>query len=135
MNSRFVIAALAGAVVLFLVGFLLYGLALMGFYESGTMAGVMKETPNFLWLGLGQVAGGFLLATVLGWAGAKTSAAGLKKGAIFGLLVALTLDLSIYGTSNINNLTVTLVDPIFSAIHVGIAGSVVGMMLGRGEAA
>ncbi len=137
MSSKSVLAALAGALTLFLLGYVLYGLLLMDFYTANTGAatGVMKDPPDWLWLLLGQLAGGALLVLVLGWAGSTSLASGLKAGALFGLLMALFIDFTMYGTTHINNLTVTILDPIVAAIHMGVAGAVVGAMLGRGQSA
>ena len=133
MNKNFVVAAAAGGVVLWVLGFLFYGVALMEFFQSnaGSATGVMKETPDWLWLTLGQVAAGALLATVLGWKGVTDPASGAKAGALFGLLMSLAFGLTMFGTANISNLTATLVDPIVAAVMFGAAGVVVGMLLGR----
>ncbi len=134
MSKNFMMATLVGAVVLFVAGYLLYGLALAGFYESnvGSATGVMKETPEWLWLILSMVSFAAVITLVLGWAGAKDPASGFKIAAIFGLLMAVSVDFGQYSMTNLMNLTVTLVDPIVGAIHAGIGGAVIGMMLGKG---
>ncbi|MEE8131350.1 MAG: hypothetical protein V3T48_13735 [Vicinamibacterales bacterium] len=134
MNSRFIAATVAGAVVLFVVGFLVFGLALAGFYETnvGSATGVVKDPPEWLWLILSTLVTAALLTLVLGWKGARDAASGAKTAAIFGLLFAMAVDFGMYSMSNVPNLTATLVDPIFVAVYMGIGGAVVGMMLGRG---
>lgn len=134
MNSKVLIAAVAGFVVLFLLGFLVYGVLLMDFYaaNAGTATGVMKETPNWLWLVLGEFLGALTLAVVLDWAGVRTAAEGMKKGAIFGFLVFLAFGLAMLGTMNISTLAAALVDAVVSAVRLGAAGAVIGMLLGRG---
>ena len=137
MNAKFGMAVLAGAVALFVTGYLIFGLALSGFYESnaGTATGVNKETPEWLWLILSTLAFAALLTVVLGWAGAKDVASGLKTAAIFGLLLGFAIDFGFYSMTNIQNLTLTLVDPFLGAVHSGIGGAVIGLMLGRGGSA
>lgn len=137
MSSKFGVAALAGAVVLFFGGYVLYVIALGGFFEGnlGSASNVMREPPGFLWIGMGQIAAGALLALILGWAGATSPAAGLKIGAVFGLLNGFGIGLTQYGVMNVSNLTATIVDPFVQAVLFGAAGAVVGMMLGRGAEA
>ena len=135
MNTKCLVAAVAGAVVLFIGGFLVYGILLAGLLESnmGSATGVMKETPNFLWLVVGQLASGGVLATVLGWKGASDAASGARSGAGIGLLLSIAFGFVMLGTMNITNLTWTLVDIVVSAVLWGAAGAVVGIMLGRSD--
>lgn len=137
MNAKTGMAILAGAVALFVTGYLIFGLALAGFYESnaGTATGVNREAPQFVWLILSTLAFAAVLTVVLGWAGAKDVASGLKTAAIFGLLLGLAIDFGFYSMTNIQNLTITLVNPGGGAIHSEIGGAVIGMMLGRGDSA
>lgn len=137
MNAKTGMAILAGAVALFVTGYLIFGLALAGFYESnaGTATGVNREAPQFVWLILSTLAFAAVLTVVLGWAGAKDVASGLKTAAIFGLLMGFAIDFGFYSMTNIHNLTITLVNPGGGAIHSGIGGAVIGMMLGRGDSA
>lgn len=135
MNAKHVTAVVAAGIVMFLVGFLLYGVLLMGFFESNAVAGVMKDPPEWLWLVLGQFVTAWILFLVLCWAGAASVAEGAKKGAVFGLLWSLGYGLTMYGTANVANLTVTLVDPLVAAVIFGAAGAVIGMILGKDAAA
>ena len=50
MNSTFVKSTIAGAVTLFIVGFLVFGLALSSFYENnmGSATGVIKNPPGLV---------------------------------------------------------------------------------------
>jgi hypothetical protein len=134
VNKNFGIAIVAGSVVMFLVGYLMFGMALAGFYESvaGSATGVVKDPPEWLWLILSTVLYTTVLALVLNWAGSKDAVSGFKTAAIFGLLMGAAFDFGQYSMTNLMTLTGALVDPIFGAIHSGIGGAVVGMMLGKG---
>ena len=135
MNTKCLVASVAGAVVLFVGGYVLYELVLGGFMEAnmGSATGVMKESPNFLWIALGQLASGGVLATVLGWAGATDAAGGAKAGAKVGALIAIAFGFVMLGTMNISTLTWAVVDVVVAAVLWGAAGAVVGIMLGRGD--
>jgi uncharacterized membrane protein len=134
VNKNFAIATLAGTVAFFILGYVLYGLLLMGFFQSnaGSAMGVSKETPDFLWLILGNLVTAAFLGVLLGWKGANDVASGAKAGALVGFLLSLGYGLTMFATSNISNLTATLVDPFVSAILFGVTGAVMGMMLGKG---
>lgn len=132
--DKLLLATLAGGVAYFLLGFLLYGMLLMKFFEAHSTASLMKEPMAWWALIVGNLLWAFFLAYVFSrWAGISTFVTGLQAGAIIGLLVSLSFDLSIFGTSEMMDLTGTLVDPIVNAIMTGITGGVVGWVLGRGS--
>lgn len=131
-----IMATLAGFVVLFLLGWLIYGMLLMDFYaaNSGSATGVMKEDGDMVWWALvvGNICQAYLLVYIFGkWANITTFSGGFQSGAVIGLIIGLAFNLNMYGTSNLMNLTSALVDPIVSAIMMGITGGVIGAVLGR----
>ena len=135
MNTKCLIASIAGAVVLFVGGYVLYELLLGGFFEAnmGSATGVIKESPEFLWIAVGQLAGGGVLATALGWKGTTDVAGGAQAGAKLGALIAATFGFVALGAMNTSTLASVVVDVVVTAVLWGAAGAVVGMMLGRGD--
>ena len=130
------LATLVGFIVLFLLGWLIYGMLLMDFYgnNSGSASGVMRADDEMIWwaLILGNLFQAYLLVYIFGnWANITTFTDGLKAGAIIGLIMGLAFNFTMYGTSNIMNMTSALVDPFVSAVMMSITGGVVGFMLGR----
>ncbi len=136
MSRRFIAAALAGSVTMLLVGFLLYGFVFAGLFREGalTIPGVMKQKPEILWIVAGQAGFGILVTFVVSWRGATSFSGGAVTGAIFGFLMAVGYDFAQYGTSNLWTLKATLLDPFITAVLVGSAGGVIGLVLGRGSA-
>jgi hypothetical protein len=131
-----ILATLVGFVVLFLLGWLLYGFLLMDFYQanSGSATGVMRAEDEMVWWSLiaGNIMQAYLLVYIFGtWANITTFSEGLKAGLIIGLITGYAYTLIMYGTTNIGNLTSTLVDPFVSAAMLAVAGGVIGWMLGR----
>lgn len=131
-----ILATLVGFIVLFLLGWLIYGMLLMDFYgnNSGSASGVMRAEDEMIWwaLILGNLFQTYLLVYIFGsWANITTFSDGLKAGAIIGLLMGLAFNFTMYGTSNIMNMTSALVDPFVSAVMMAITGGVIGFMLGR----
>ena len=131
-----VLATLVGFVVIFLLGWLFYGMLLMGFYEenAGSATNVMRAEEDMVWwaLILGNILQAYFLVYIFGkWEGMNTFGAGFKGGAIIGLILGLSMNFIMYATSNMMNLTSALVDPFVSMIMMGITGGVIGVMLGR----
>jgi uncharacterized membrane protein len=132
MRPRFIPAALAGMMTIAVVGGLLYGVIFAGLFAAnrGPATGVMKSPPDLLWVALAHVPFGVLLTLVVLWRGKTTAAGGALSGAILGLLMAASYDLSQYGTTNLWTLKLTLVEPLITMVMIGAAGAVVGMVLG-----
>ena len=133
-TQKFALATIAGGVTLIMLGGILYGWLLMDFFlaNTGPAQGVMKETPEWLWLGLGELTLAALLTTVIGtWAGVSGAGDGFRIGAIFGLLLGLSLSLTFLGFANISTPLGSVVDTIVGTIRAGVAGAVIGIVLGR----
>lgn len=135
-TNRMLIAGIVGGIVYFLLGFLFYGVLLAKFFAAneGTAQGVMKETPTWWALILGNLFTGLLLALIFErWAGIKTFATGAQAGALIGGLMALGFDFTLLGTSNISTVTATIVDIIVVTVMSAIVGGVIGVVLGRSK--
>ena len=134
-SKQFTMATLAGGVALLVTGYLIYGMLLMDFFTANAAPGVYKEVPIWWALIAGQVIFAGFLTMILGWRGESSAGAGFKTGALVGLIVGASLNLTMFGTANISTLTATLVDPIVGIIQVGITGAVIGAVLGMGSGA
>lgn len=135
--TKILIAGTVGAVVAFILGYLVWGLALADFFQNnaGTATGVSRG-DDMLWVPmiLGHLAWGFLFAVIYErWAQISTFATGAKAGAVIGFLTACTFDFISFGSTNLSNLTATLVDIVLMTVIAAIMGGVIGMMLGRGK--
>ena len=132
--KKLLLGSIAGGIATFLSGWLIYGILLADFFTKnvGSATGVTKNPPDFLWLGLGNI---FLSALVtyifLKWANIQTFAEGAMAGAVIGLLMGLGIDFSLYGTSNMSNLTAAIVDGLLTGVQGAVSGAVVGWVLGR----
>ena len=130
-GKQFLLATVLGAITLFALGGLVFALALAGFFEANSTS-AMRDAPLFGWIALGQLILAALLTLVLGsWARVSSAGDGLKKGLLFGLLMAGGYDLTLYGTSDLMNLPATVVDVLGVALLVGAAGAVIGAILSR----
>jgi hypothetical protein len=137
MNAKKRISAtLAGFVVFFLLGWLFYGILLVDFYAAnqGSATGVMRSDSEMVFwaLALGNLFQVYLLVYIFGkWANITTFGGGFQAGALIGLIFGSGYNFTMYGTTNIMNLTGTLVDVFVIALMMAITGGVVGFVLGR----
>ncbi len=130
MSQRTVLAALAGAVTLFVLGYLTYVVLLAGFFAANGATALGQ--PVFWAIFLGELAFGFLLAYIFSrWAAIKTFAGGFQGGAVIGILLALGFGLIQFGAFGNITLTAVVADAVISLIRYGLAGGVVGLVLGR----
>lgn len=133
-TGRLVTGTIAGGVTLFVLGYLIFDMAFASFYaaNAGSATGVMRE-GQLLWaIALGSLAYALLITYVMANArGPMTTGAGITTGAIVAFLLWFTVDFSLYGISNISNLTRTIVDPLLEAVRGGVAGAVIAAVLGR----
>lgn len=133
MNTKTLISGLAGGIVIFLAGYLIYGLIMMNYFMSNMVSypGLMKE-PMELWaMAVGNIILGILLAYILNLAGIVSATRGATTGAIVLFLIGLSINLIMFAQMNLSPLQVSIVDSICMAIMGALAGSVIGWLLGR----
>jgi hypothetical protein len=137
MNTKVLIAAVAGTVVSFLLGWLVFGMLLADFYKEnmGSATGVMKEPPLMWAIALSSFFWSLTYALIFHkWAGIKTLAAGATAGAWLTLLIAASFDFNLFGTTNIiGNLKAVAVDLVVNTVIGAIIGAVIGLVLGMGK--
>ena len=68
---------------------------------------------------------GALLTMILTWASAANVMQAVKIAFVTGLLFFLAIDLTLYATTNIQNLKASLVDPIIGGVLFAVAGAAI----------
>lgn len=138
MNTqKFLVSGIVGGIVSFFGGFLIYGLLLMDFFakNAGSATGVAKAQADFVWWALmaGCIFQGLLFSYIFNkWANINTLAAGASAGAVIGLLMTASFDLTMFGTSNMSTLTGSCVDILAGTVMGALIGAAVGMANGMG---
>lgn len=134
MNNRFLIGGVIGSVASFLLGYLIYGLALGSTLDAHTMAGVSRGMEmDWMFLIIGNIAFGFALAYILTKSNASGFGAGATMGAVVGLLIGLGFDSIMYATTNVMTDTTGLfVDVLAFTVMFALVGGVIGAYLGGG---
>jgi hypothetical protein len=132
-TQRFAIGTLVGGLVLFFLGYLVFGVVFADFFaaNAGTATGVPKMPFDFVSLAIGQLAWGAALTLILGWASASSVGQAAKVSAIVGLLFFFGIDLTMFATTNTSTLKATVVDPILAAALFGIAGAAIAAVTRR----
>jgi len=134
--QKMLISTLAGAVVFYFAGFLIWGIALSGIQESHSVNydGLAREAPDMVAMALSMIASAFLFAYIFDrWAGIKTFVTGAKAGALLAVFIGLGHGLLMHSMMNLIDYTVIATDVVGNAIWGALGGGVIGYLLGRGE--
>ena len=125
--QRLALGTVVGGLVLFLLGYLVYGVLFASFFATnvGTATGVTREPFNFVALLLGQLAFAAILTMIFSWSAVRSAGQGAKIGALAGLLFFLGIDLTLYATTNVQSLAASLVDPLLAALLFAVSGAVI----------
>ena len=127
MNSL-VKSWLAGFVVLFGVSFLWYT-AMAERYDAWDAGVARPEGENFVFIIIGLLVATFVMAYMYprGYEGGSHVTEGATFGALIGLLVAVGMNMVLYGAYNFSG-TGVLVDGIFNLIAFAATGAAIGYM-------
>ena len=137
MLARVLAATVAGGLAFFLLGWVLYGLILdpLVFRPNANPEAMkfMNDHPDFVFLILANLVAAFLLAYIFDrWATIKTFAGGFIGGATIYVIIALYMQLMFAAFMKFSSgLMPIIVDIIGTTILGGLAGGVVGLVLGR----
>ena len=135
MKLSIIVATVVGAIVYFVLGFLIFGLALAQYIKDNTIqyAGLMKEPmPDLVPLFLSNVLWSWLLAYIFDqWAGFRSFVSGAIGGAVIMGPAALAIDLQYLAFMNIYKTPLLIIiDVIAVMIMSAIVGGVIGWILG-----
>lgn len=133
MNTKqWAVGTVGGAVVLMVVGYVIFELLLKDFYaaNSGTATGVNREAQIVWAVAVGALAyAALILVALRGSVASLDVATGAKVGGTVGFLIWLCADFTLYGISNINTLTLAVVDPLVEFVRGGITGAALAVIL------
>lgn len=133
--KKLLMGGITGGVLFFLLGWLIYGILLMDFMAShtGIAGNIARPQPDFLYLIIGNLAMGFLMAYIFIKANVNSLTGGFITAAIIGLLMAVGYDCMAYATSTVLSKTGMAADVAASTVMSAITGAVVGAVLGMGK--
>ncbi len=134
--KKFALGTVAGGVVYFLLGFLVYAILMEDFFAGHMASGIAKteEQMKYYPLAFGNFAHAALLAYVfLKWANIKTFGEGLMGGAVIGFFMTAGFNLISYDTAMIMSAVGTVVDIFVYTAMTALVGGVVGAVVGMGN--
>jgi hypothetical protein len=134
MNMRIVRGTIFGGIAFFLLGWLIYGIIMMGYNSAHTNLCMNRPDNEMIWwaLILGNFVSALFLTLVLNWSGAKGILDGLKTGALFGFLMATSLGLGYWSmTTMYNSFGVLLVDIVQTTVMWALIGLVIVLLWGK----
>ncbi|MBT8219755.1 MAG: hypothetical protein KJP00_08020, partial [Bacteroidia bacterium] len=124
-TQKFTLATIAGAVVFFFAGYLIWGIALMNFHQSNLpdIPGLVKNPPDMVLIGLAMIVTAILYTLIFQrWAGIKTFKTGAIAGALLATLMGLGNELMQMSSTNMMTWPVILVDIIGNAVWGALGG-------------
>lgn len=133
MNTRVLLAALAGGVAIFLLGWLVYGILLMDTMRSinPQVEGYEKAEPQLWAIALSNLVWALFYALIFDrWAGISTFKTGAIAGAWMAGLLALSIDLYFIAATNVMSINGLLLDVVVNLVMGAALGGVVGLVLG-----
>lgn len=127
------LAGLAGSVVHFVLGYLVYGILMRDFFAANTInIDIWRAEGNedMLFIALGSLVQGFLMATIYSkWArGHHSSKEGIEFGGLFGVFVGFGIGLLNYGVMNGLGKKGMLVDGLIGIAFFAIIGLVIALV-------
>jgi len=134
MKIGTLLGALAGAIVMFLLGYLFFGVLLSDYFKANTIqyAGLVKDPPMVAMIFLFNLVWAWLIAFVLEYGGRSGWAEGAKIGAIVLFVLSLGIFFEFEAFMNLHrSLTPMLVHLLVVTVMGAIAGAVIGAIQGR----
>jgi hypothetical protein len=133
MNTKTLISGLAGGIVLFFAGYLIYGVLMANYFKADmpSYPGLLKE-PMEIWpIALGNIFWGIVLAWILNFGGVVSAGRGASTAALIFFLISLGYSFVSYGQMNLYSIQGIFAEAVCMAVMTAIGGAVIGWILGR----
>lgn len=124
------LATLAATVVMFVLGYVLWGMLAESMMDGHVLADIMKDPPDFIFIALGNLISAFALCNLYRkWArGHHSAKEGAEFGAWIGVFVGLGSGLIWYATSTLMDLTGHLMDFVLYLVFFVVTGIVISLV-------
>ncbi len=133
MGKRIGLATIVGFVVLMILGFLIYGLLFKDLMNTmyATAGDCMNLKPGFIYIAFATLVQALFLAYILAGFNTTSFRTGLMTGGWTFLLLSLMMGIWMMASFSFYTAKSMLYDVIFNVFQAGIAGGVMGYVLGR----
>ncbi len=129
------LSTLVAAIWAYFGGYLIWGMLTVDFFNDhlGSATGVMRDIPDMTHLIIGCIIVAFAFSTIYSKWASPTYGAG--SGFAFGFWIAILIGLGEglvnFATSNVVDITATLVNVLITIVFYGIMGLIVGLIYGK----
>ena len=128
-SKQNLIATIVAAIVMFFLGYFIWGLAMVDYYASHTLTEFMRDEPDMVFIFVSNLIGAFALSTIYSkWSDSHSFGDGFNFGVWIGIFAGISFALLGYGTGNLMDMTGYLTDGVVSLIYWAIVGGVIGLM-------
>lgn len=136
MNTRVLLAGLASGVAGFLLGWVIFGMLLMDYFEAGVIhyEGLHKpeEEMNLGLVFLANLLFGLMLAWVCDKSGSRSAGSGFVAGAVVGFGVYASMSIMFLAFMNwYTGMSVAVVEILANTVWSALMGAVAGLVLAR----
>jgi hypothetical protein len=134
MDMKLLRGTVFGGIFYFLLGWLVYGILLMDFFSANTNQCISKPPADMVWWAIiaSNLVTALFLTLFLKWSGAKGVTDGLKTGALFGLLLALSFNLSSWSMTTLyKNFGSLIADVAVNTMVLAIEGMFIVLLWGK----
>lgn len=124
------LATLAAAITMFLLGWVIWGIALADFFESHSLVTVMKDEPSLPLIFVSNLIGAFILSSIYSkWArGHHSAGEGAEYGIAIGAFTGISMGLMWYATSEWMDFTGYIAEAVVEIIYYMIVGIVIALV-------
>ncbi len=136
--KKLLVGGIVGGILYFGLGYLIYGKLLASFFASHPGTVLIDRAMadiQFLYLGIGNVLGGLLLAFIFLKANVKTAAGGFVTAGVIGALSAASMNCIMYATTNALSKTGMAADVVAATVMTAIVGAIVALVMNMGNKA
>jgi len=138
-RQKTLLGTLAGGVAFFLLGWVVYGMLLESFMkEHYNQCMNITNMEDMKWWALivSNLIWAFMIALIFSWSNTSGFMAGMMRGAIFGVIISLGMDLQFYSmTTMYDELSTIAINAVVNLVFTGIGGGVIGWVMGMGKPA
>lgn len=133
MNIKTLLIGLAGGIVVFLTGFLIYGILLMDYFSTNipSYPGLMKNPMEIWAIAVGNIIWGITMSYIIGITGIKSGVKGAISGGLIFFLFSLGMNIVSFSQYNLYSLPVSLIDALCMAVLGASSGALIGWLYER----
>lgn len=130
MNIKTLLIGLAGGIVVFLTGFLIYGILLMEYFTNNipNYPGLIKDPMEIWAIGAGNILWGITMSYIIEIADIKSGIKGAITGATIFFLFSLGMNIVSFSQYNLYNLPVSFIDALCMAALGASSGALIGWL-------